>query len=233
MWATRPRPSQRLPPEGLPALVRLSSWPTLLPLRGRGSLRVSHDDPTPDNLQAVARSFIRGNVGRLIGKADFRRQDRQDLEQEVWTRLWARLRNYRKEKGQPHAFLAVAIERILVNLLRDRYAEKRDFRRVRSLLVKVRMDEGAVELAQTISQQEQDARQGRSPRSDTERSDLVQDVADVIARLSEDQQQLAEQLQHHSLAEIARQRGVPRSTLQSRVRKLREIFDHAGLRDYL
>jgi RNA polymerase sigma-70 factor (ECF subfamily) len=194
---------------------------------------VPHNDVPSIELQDLTGPLIRVKILRLIGKAGFRQQDRPDLEQEIWTRLWPRLRAYDRRRGQPHGFLGTVIDRILINLLRDRLAAKRDVRQVISLHQSARTEEGQAELGQTISQEEGDARQGRSARSETETSALVQDVAEVLARLPEDQQQLAQQLQHHSLAEIARQRGVPRSTLQSQIRKLRAVFDRAGLREYL
>jgi DNA-directed RNA polymerase specialized sigma24 family protein len=117
--------------------------------------------------------------------------------------------------------------------LRDRFAAKRDFRRVGSLHQSVHTDEGQAELGQTVSQEEQDARQGRSARSKTEQTELALDMAEMIARLPEDKQELARLLPHHSVTEIARQQGVPRSTLQGRIRQLRQLFDRAGLREYL
>lgn len=181
----------------------------------------------------MAGPLIGGKIRRLLGKAGLRQQDRHDLEQEVWTRLWPRLRAYDRRRGQPHAFLATVIERILANLLRDRLAAKRDIRQVISLHQIARTEEGQAELGQTISQEERDVRQGRSARSETEQVEMTLDMAEVMARLPKDKQELMEQLQHSSLAEIARRNKVPRSTLQSQIRKLRQLFEDAGLRDYL
>lgn len=181
-----------------------------------------HDDTTIAQLQEIAGPLVRAKVRRWIGKAGLRQQDRPDLEQEVWTQLWPRLRAFDCGRGRPHGFLAIVIERILANHVRDRFAAKRNVRRVLSLPQQVSTAQGQVELSP----------EGSACR-EVEESGLVLDVADVIARLPAKQQELAEQLQHHSLAEIARQRSLPRSTLQSQVRKLRAIFDRAGLRDYL
>lgn len=192
-----------------------------------------HDDSTLDQLQILACPLIHAKIRRLLGKSGLREQDRPDLEQEVWTRLWPRLPAYDPTRGQAHGFLATVIDRILANLLRDRLAAKRDVRRVSSLHQRVRTSEGQAELGQTISQQEEDARRERSARGATEQMELRRDVAEVIACLPKAKQELAEQLKQHTLSEIARQRGVPRSTLQAQVRQLRELFDQAGLRHYL
>jgi RNA polymerase sigma-70 factor (ECF subfamily) len=231
MWATRPRP-RNATVRRLFAFPCSSSLTHALPPR-RGSLRVPHNDAPSTELQDLAGPLIRVKIRRLIGKAGLRQQDRSDLEQEVWTRLWPRLRAYDRRRGQPHGFLGTVIERILANLLRDRLAAKRDVRRVGSLPQNVPTAEGQAELGQTICQQEQDVRQRRSARSETEQVEMTLDVAEVMTWLPKDKQELVEQLQHHSLAEIARRTKVPRSTLQSQMRKLRQLFEDAGLRDYL
>lgn len=192
-----------------------------------------HDDPTYAQLQEIAGPLIRAKVRQMIGKSGRHGQDHSDLEQETWARLWPRLRVYDRRRGQPHGFLGTVIDRILINLLRDRVAEKRDYRGVVSLRQRVPTAEGQAELGQIISQEEGDARQGRSLRSATEQVELTLDMAEVMTQLPKDKQELMEQLQHSSLAEIARRNKVPRSTLQSQIRKLRQLFEDAGLRDYL
>jgi RNA polymerase sigma factor (sigma-70 family) len=194
---------------------------------------VSHDIATLTQLQALAGPLIRKKVGQFLGKAGFRTSDRSDLEQSVWTKLLERLTSYKPEKRRPLGFLAKVIDRVLLNLTRDRFAQKRDFRRVQSLHEQVATSEGYMELGNTIGQEEEDSRQGRSPRSNAEKVDLVQDVAAVIARLSPDKQELMQQLKDDTLSEVARQRRVPRSTLQAQVRQLVELFENAGLRAYL
>lgn len=156
-----------------------------------------------------------------------------DLEQDLSLHLLKRMPTFDPRKSDWPIFVAVVLTAWGVNLLRSRYAAKRDYRRVGPLHQRVHTDEGRAELGQTFCQQKQDIRQGRSARCHAERVDLTQDVAEVLARLPDDQRELAEQLKHHSLAEVARRRDVPRSTLQTRVRQLREVFDRAGLREYL
>lgn len=182
-------------------------------------------NPILAQLREIVTPLIRSKVQRLIAKAGLHQQDHLDLMQEVWTRLWPCLSSYDPNKGQLQGFLSTVIDRIVANLLRDRFAAKRDFRRLVSLQQRVRTEEGSVELGQTLCSPKQGAGQ--------ERADLALDVADAIAQLPEDKRELVQLLQHQNLTEIARLFGVPRSTLQSRLRQLRELFDHAGLREYL
>ena len=55
----------------------------------------------------------------------------------------------------------------------------------------------------------------------------------VIAALPEDLQDLCEKLQSSNMAEIAREMGVPRSTLYGKLTKLRDAFRDGGLEEYL
>jgi RNA polymerase sigma-70 factor (ECF subfamily) len=49
----------------------------------------------------------------------------------------------------------------------------------------------------------------------------------------QDLQELCEKLQSSNMAEIAREMGVPRSTLYGKLTKLRDAFREAGLEEYL
>ena len=69
--------------------------------------------------------------------------------------------------------------------------------------------------------------------SDQEASDLASDLADVLARLPDDLRAVAERLQSQTVSQAARALGVPRTTLQRQVQRLRRCFENAGLRIYL
>jgi RNA polymerase sigma-70 factor (ECF subfamily) len=66
-----------------------------------------------------------------------------------------------------------------------------------------------------------------------ELAQLVRDVADVMATLTDEQRAFAEDLASRSKAEIAREMGIPRTTLSSRVRPALRPFEDAGLQDYV
>ncbi|HEY7158949.1 MAG TPA: hypothetical protein VH575_33700 [Gemmataceae bacterium] len=190
-----------------------------------------HDKPA--DIDPVAQDIIRRKAKKLKRLGGFSSSDSVDLEQDLTLHLLQRLPIFDPRRAGWPVFVITVLTTGGANLLRARFAAQRDFRRVGSLHQRVRADDGRAELGQTLCQQQQDARQGRYPRGEAEGVGLVLDVAEVLARLPHDQRELAEQLKHYSLAEVARRLQVPRSTLQTRVRQLREIFDHAGLRDYL
>jgi RNA polymerase sigma-70 factor (ECF subfamily) len=180
------------------------------------------------------RGIIRRKIKQLIGRAGFTKQDHEDLEQDLLLRVLQAMRQFDPENSHLNVFITTVVERAVANFLRDKKAMKRDHRRISSLNVMIDIaDEGPTELAQTISQREYDARRDRYPRSDEELAQLIQDLAEVITKLPDDLRDLAERLKTKNFSEIARDMNIPRTTLNGLVRKLRQQFEDAGLKDYL
>jgi len=62
---------------------------------------------------------------------------------------------------------------------------------------------------------------------------LAIDLADVIATLPESWQTLLELRKTQSMAEIANEMGVPRTTLNAWMRSIRNRLENTDIRDYL
>ena len=182
--------------------------------------------------------FTRGIIGRkikqLIGRAGFTKQDREDLEQDLFVRVLQSLPRFNPNVAHRNKFITTVVERDVVSVLRNKQAAKRDHRRISSLNVMIKItDEGPTELAQTIGDRELDARLGRERRSDEEQTQLAIDMADTIASLPEFWQTLLELRKTCTMQEAADNMGVPRTTLNDWVRRMRQRFEEAGMRDYL
>lgn len=168
--------------------------------------------------------FARGIIGRkvrlLVDRAGFTRQDRHDLEQELVLRLLQSLDLFDPERAHPHVFITTVVERAVAMILRQRRAKKR---------------QGVVRSLDALPTggRPTELPDCRDTGRDVERLDLASDLAAVLARLPDHLRVLAEQLKSQSLSEAARAMGVPRSTLQRRVQRLRQSFEDAGLRLYL
>jgi len=179
---------------------------------------VFHDDKIV--LDRFAQGIIRRKVQLLVSRAGFTKQDRQDLEQELVLRLLQSLEMFDPEQAHPNVFITTVIERAVAMILRKRRAKKRD---------------GGV----VCSLDQRQTKEGKSPEpidprpSDQDTFDLASDLAEVLARLPDDLRALAERLKSQSLSQAARDLGVPRSTLQRQVQRLRRCFEDAGLRIYL
>lgn len=192
-----------------------------------------HDD-FQAQIDRFTRGIIRRKVRQLVGRAGFTNQDREDLEHELFVRVLQSLPSFDPAQAHRNKFITAVVERHVANILRNKQAEKRDHRRISSLNVTIRVtDEGPIELAQTIGQRELDERRHSHPRSDEALAQMVRDLADMMALLPNDLRELAERLKSQSVSEIARERGVPRTTLNDQVRLLRQRFENSGLKDYL
>ena len=192
-----------------------------------------HNDNTP-LLGRFEFGIVRKKVRQIIGCAGFKKQDRDDLEQELIARLLQSLKSFDPDVAHRKSFVTAVVERAVATILRDAQAEKRDPRRIGSLHVLVEVsDDGPTELAEMVGDREYNARRCRDPRSAEDLSQLTSDLAGVLAALPTELRDLAERLKSHSIAEIARDLGVPRTTLNDTVRRLRQRFEQAGLRAYL
>ena len=178
--------------------------------------------------------IVRRKVKQIIGRAGYTRQDKEDLEQELLTRLLQGLKSFDPNVAHRKAFVTAIVERSVASIIRDAEAQKRDHRRIGSLQLLVEVTEdGPTELAETIGDREYNGRRCRNPRSDEDLAQLVTDLADVIDSLPDELRDLAERMKTKSISAIAREIGVPRTTLNDTVRRLRQRFETAGLRGYV
>jgi RNA polymerase sigma-70 factor, ECF subfamily len=188
----------------------------------------------PIELGRFEHGIVRRKVRQLIGTHGFQPQDRKSLEQELLTRVVQGLRSFDPGQSHRNIFVTTIVERSVATIIRDRYAEKRDHRRISSLHELVPgTDGGLTEIGETLGQESYDARRGRQPRSAQEICELSCDVAQCLASLPSELRQIAEALKHKSVSELARELGIPRTTLRERVMHIRNHFEAAGMRLHL
>lgn len=193
------------------------------------------DSPTEPILDRFAERLIHRKARQLARVPGFSPSDREDIAQELRLKLLMHSAGYDPQQGHRHAFVTALVERHAANLLRAKRAEKRDHRSVRSLSMQLADDaeEGPVELTDAISPRHLDARLGRASREEHELAELAMDVSEAIAGLPPELREVAQRLKTDTLSQIARDLGVPRTTLSDRVRKLRRCFEQTGLGDYV
>jgi RNA polymerase sigma factor (sigma-70 family) len=189
--------------------------------------------PDREQLEQLATTLVQCKARRLVGRAGLRPQDCNDVAQELIARIHAALDHYNPTLGTPRAFLNAALDNAGRNLLRDRRARKRGVKTPLSLNLPVHDGERSIELADTLPAETLQAHRGHYPRGDEERAQLAHDVNKVVEQLPEDLRVVAELLKSHTIADAARILRIPRSTLTSRISRIRERFEVAGFRDYL
>lgn len=186
------------------------------------------------NLSHFARGIVRRKVKQLTRRPEFSDQDREDLEQDLFVRVVQSLQRYDSQQGHINVFVTTVVERYVANLIRDRKVAKRTSLGIASLNVMVDInDEGPTEFAQTIGDRELDSRLGRERLPQPEVDQLAIDLAEVIATLPEPWRRLLELRKTLSMPEAAREMGIPRTTLNDWMARIREHFEAAGFRAHL
>ena len=192
-------------------------------------------DKHDDGIDAYAVGLIRYKARRLIGQAGFTVSDRDDLEQELILDLLRRLPKYDPRRARRNTFIARVVEHRIATLIEARKAGIRDYRRCGcSLNDRFEDEEGrSVERSETLDQEDYLLRTGAQSRPAEELSALAIDMAAVFEGLPPGLRDLCRRLGTETVTEISRDTGIPRGTLYESIRKLREIFEDAGLEDYL
>ena len=181
-----------------------------------------HNEPLTPYLTAL----IEVKARQLVGKTGYTQDDIKDIEQDLTQDLLERLPNFDPAKASLNTFADRVVGRRICNLLRDRQAAIRDYRREAfSLNAEIETDEGSIERHEFISQDEVDLLTGRYDRPSAERASLQMDLEAVLAGLSPELRQVADMLRTQSVAEVARELGIPRGTFRDRyLERLREAF---------
>lgn len=178
--------------------------------------------------------IVKRKARQLVGQAGFTQQDVADLEQELLAMVWQALKSYDPSLGHQKALVTAVVERGVVTLLRIARTKKRSRGAQQSLESVV--DSGGelqAELSDAITLEDCNRRRDQRHRSSESTAELKLDLEALLESLPPNMQLLAEQLQEKSIAEIARESGVPRTSLNDRVRRLEQRFRSASMDDHL
>lgn len=187
-----------------------------------------------DGINEYAVRVIAYRARRLIGKAGFRAEDLEDIEQELVVDFLERSCKYDPAKAELTTFIDRIVTHKILSMIEKRSAARRDYRKT-SLLSNcfLREKEGFWNtLLNLISTDEYLDRMGYQDVPHLEQQQLRIDLDMALKRLSEDEQQLLELLKKMSLSEASRELGIARTTLIYRLQKIRKRLSDRGLRDY-
>ncbi len=192
--------------------------------------------PTEVGLSDYALDVVHHKAQELIGTAGYTPDDLDDIKQELVADLLARLDRFDPARSTYATFVTRLVERKISNLIRYRQSERRDPRREAGSL-NDRIDdaeEGGDPQLAVVSQDEHDLRTGKHRRPAAERGRLALDIEAVLADLPADLRRAAVLLTTFSVAETAREMGIPRSTFRcNHLVRLRGFFMKKRLDAYL
>ena len=173
-----------------------------------------------------AASVIQFKAWMLSRRRAFARDDREDIEQDLWLDLLERLPKYDPAKATLNTFIALVVERRVATLIRDRSTEKRSPDREECSLDDPVLDgDGRV-----VSRHETTPEAASDPGRLRE---LERDMAHVVAHLPDDLRSIALALAFGTQNSIGPELGFSRRAMAKAVEQLREIFRDAGLDKYL
>ncbi len=169
-----------------------------------------------------AHNLIRCKARALVGKAGFTSADCEDIEQELALDLLVRLDKYDPKKSKRNTFMTRVVEHCIASLIAKRQAACRDWRLCRDSLDEP-LDEES-DLGSVRIDKEADP---STPTSDDLAREM--DIQNAVMELPDDLRELWTHLLDSNMHRASREMGIPRSTLYSRLERLREALREAGL----
>lgn len=184
------------------------------------------DDRSLPGIPPYASRLIRFKARQLSRQPGFRLDEHCDLEQDLLTDLIDRLPKFDPAKAQLNTFVTRVVEHRVVSIIRYRFAEMRSpVREDCSLNDPVLDCDG-----RTVDRHQVLAEASSVPQRLRE---LERDVADVLARMSELHRTIALGLVTGTVNSVANELSIPRSAVDRHISEIREVFEDAGLREYL
>jgi len=179
--------------------------------------------------------LIKYKARQLVGRVGFTESDREDLEQEMVLDLLRRLPKFDPKRAGRNTFIARIVEHKVATIIEAQKAGMRDYRLCScSLNDRLEDEEGrSIERMETIDQEDYLRRTGKLSRPMSELRNLSIDLRSAVQALPPELRELCKRLQTESVTEISRDTGIPRGTIYESIKKLRAIFEDAGLKDYL
>ncbi len=179
--------------------------------------------------------FICKKVDLLVRRHGFPRSERESLLQDFACNLHARRAKFDASIATWEAFVVVVCENHFANLLEHRSAEMRSREHESgSLNDQIRDTAGKwTELGATIPDSQRSRHWARDYRSDRERWELREDVADELARMPPRMRKVCEMLMTGSKTAAAAELEMSQWALYEMLGRILVRFEKAGLRDYL
>jgi len=174
-------------------------------------------------------------ANQLIGKAGYRREDYDDIVQEIFLDVCVRLQKYDPQKSKFETFVSRIVERKIADMIRAGNTGNRDLnRRAESLNESIELEDGTLlECIQTVEREDLPWNDGAVFEQESDQSDFKADLHKIITLLSPGNQKLCVRLTRENIAEICRDTGISRSAQYDHIRQIRKRLKEAGFENYL
>ena len=189
-------------------------------------------DPRRDAVDPETFRRIKDKAYQLSRQPGFSRDEQPDLEQDLLFHVLQQQSRFDSSRGKKRSFLWEVIERKAADLLRGRRRSCRFGLDIRSLHEPLADDDSETCLEDIAADDALRAQHGL-PTGQSEDDVLHRiDVIRVVAQLTPEQIDLCNRLlDSPTIKQLASELGVARSTVYDMIRRLREAFTRAGLRE--
>jgi RNA polymerase sigma-70 factor (ECF subfamily) len=188
-----------------------------------------------DGVDKYAVNLIRFKARQMVGRAGFLEADQHDLEQELVTDLLRRLPRFNRQRAKRSTFIARIVNNHIATLVEAQKAGCRDYRRCQSL--EELQDTQSQHLGERSAWLNQDALSCSEQIIFAQRNEaslaLRLDLDKALAKLPVNLRSLCVRLTASTISDIARELGIPRTTLYEAIHKVRALFEDAGLKSYI
>ena len=177
-------------------------------------------------------AFFIGYKARTLTKSPFfTADDFEDLQQELMLAYLHAWPSFDETKGDRRSFIKSVINNHAINLIAEAETQKRwTGQKELSLSTIIGDEESSMELLDSIASEQ--ALWGDSFASNSYMmAEYNMDMSKVLADMPEDIRCTYELLKYQSITEASHSTGIPRTTLSSRAKKLREYLEKLGLRE--
>ena len=169
--------------------------------------------------------IIQLKVKQMVGQYGFNKSDREDLEQEFKLELIKQSVQYDHTKSSVQTFADRVITHRIADLIEERQAQCRDWRKTISLSEQVSGDDDETLLLEDCLDTEGNFGFCKSTHSQQyEAADQMRDVRSFLERLEPQLRDFCLRLLKQTIAEIARETGEPASTLYDLRRRIRAQY---------
>jgi RNA polymerase sigma factor (sigma-70 family) len=171
------------------------------------------------------KKIIQLKAKQMVGHYGFSKCDRDDLEQEFKLEILKQSVQYDHTKSSVQTFADRVIVHRIADLIEERQAQCRDWRKTISLSERVSGDDDEHLLLEDCLDTEGSFGFCKSPHSPQhEAADQMRDIQRFLERLEPQLRDFCLRLLKQTIAEIARETGEPASTLYDLRRRIRDQY---------
>ena len=176
-------------------------------------------------------AILKMKANRLATHPLFRRDNPEHIENDLWSHLFEWVERYTPDRGTMQAYAAMLADSWSAMEIRSRKRLKRqgDYRSASIEALMVEHDGRAIPLSRVLGPSDHYRRIGQVSLSDAETKELREALTAALRLLTPEQRELIDDRIEYGVEGAAERHGVSPSTVNRRLKAMRQVFEKAGL----